>query len=129
MGYMIGKSEGRGTDHHGHLSAVTVAPEFRRLSLASSFMTLLERASSSPTHDGYFVDLFVRCNNVIAIGMYEKLGYSVYRRVQGYYSGMGGGKDGEDAFDMRKALAKDVNKASVRENGRKFIVQPRDVRF
>lgn len=61
-------------------------------------MRLLEYASSSPTHDGYFVDLFVRCNNERAIAMYEAMGYTVYRRVVGYYSGMGGGKDGEDAF-------------------------------
>lgn len=31
--------------------------------------------------DAWFVDLFVRCNNHRAIEMYEKLGYSVYRRV------------------------------------------------
>ena len=58
-------------------------------------------------HDGYFVDLFVRKSNSVAIGMYEKarrlrcaasrrsaahaaalqFGYSVYRQVIGYYSG------------------------------------------
>lgn len=27
----------------------------------------------------YFVDLFVRVSNKLAIGMYEKLGYIVYR--------------------------------------------------
>jgi N-terminal acetyltransferase B complex catalytic subunit len=31
--------------------------------------------------DAWFVDLFVRCNNGRAVDMYEKLGYSVYRRV------------------------------------------------
>lgn len=31
--------------------------------------------------DAWFVDLFVRCNNKRAEEMYEKLGYSVYRRV------------------------------------------------
>lgn len=31
--------------------------------------------------DAWFVDLFVRCNNGRAISMYEKMGYSVYRRV------------------------------------------------
>lgn len=46
-------------------------------------------------YDGYFVDLFVRVSNTLAIGMYEKLGYSVYRRVLGYYSNE---TDGEDAF-------------------------------
>jgi N-terminal acetyltransferase B complex catalytic subunit len=35
------------------------------------------------------------------------LGYTVYRRVIEYYSGQ------EDAFDMRKALARDVKKGSM----------------
>ena len=76
-------------------------------------------------HDGYFVDLFVRVSNAVAINMYTKVphggsgtllscsacaqlsqvlsstscsllwvqfGYSVYRRVLGYYS------NDEDAF-------------------------------
>jgi N-terminal acetyltransferase B complex catalytic subunit len=30
-------------------------------------------------HDGYFVDLFVRKSNAMAIGMYEKFGYTKYR--------------------------------------------------
>lgn len=98
---VIGKVEGRKTDHHGHVTALSVSPEYRRLSLASSLMALLEFASATVTHAGYFVDLFVRCNNDVAIDMYEKLGYTVYRRVLGYYSGMedgGGGRDGVDAF-------------------------------
>jgi len=39
------------------------------------------------------VDLFVRERNTLAIAMYQKLGYSVYRRVLGYY-----GDNGEDAY-------------------------------
>ena len=38
-------------------------------------------------HEGYFVDLYVRVSNALAINMYRKLGYSVYRQVIGYYSG------------------------------------------
>lgn len=38
------------------------------------------------------MDLFVRASNAVAVGMYERLGYSVYRRVLGYYS------NGEDAL-------------------------------
>ncbi len=45
-------------------------------------------------YDAYFVDLFVRVSNRVAIGMYEKFGYVVYRRVLEYYTGA----DGEDAF-------------------------------
>jgi N-terminal acetyltransferase B complex catalytic subunit len=46
------------------------------------------------------VDLFVRMGNHVAIGMYERFGYSVYRRVVGYYhSGvLGSVKDDEDAY-------------------------------
>jgi hypothetical protein len=45
------------------------------------------RRASWCRHDGYFVDLFVRESNNLAITMYTKLGYSTYRRVLGYYSG------------------------------------------
>lgn len=52
---VLGKVEGDDTDHHGHVTALTVAPEYRRLKLASSLMDRLEASSASPTHDGYFV--------------------------------------------------------------------------
>jgi N-terminal acetyltransferase B complex catalytic subunit len=38
-------------------------------------------SSNRDAVDAYFVDLFVRCNNGRATEMYEKMGYSVYRRV------------------------------------------------
>jgi len=106
MGYMIGKAEGQGENWHGHVTAVTVAPEFRRIRLAEKLMNFLE-ISSDETYHGYFVDLFVRASNTVAVNMYTKLGYSVYRRVLGYYSGE------EDALDMRKALSRDVEKKSI----------------
>ncbi|ETV94893.1 N-alpha-acetyltransferase 20, NatB catalytic subunit [Aphanomyces invadans] len=109
MGYVMGKAEGKGENWHGHVTAVTVAPEFRRLGLAKNLMDYLENVSVE-LYDGYFVDLFVRVSNTLAIGMYEKFGYSVYRRVLGYYSG---DDDGEDAFDMRKALPRDKDKKSI----------------
>ncbi|KAH9108738.1 hypothetical protein LEN26_000186 [Aphanomyces euteiches] len=109
MGYIMGKAEGKGENWHGHVTAVTVAPEFRRLGLAKNLMDYLENVSIE-LYDGYFVDLFVRVSNALAIGMYEKFGYSVYRRVIGYYSG---DDDGEDAFDMRKALPRDKEKKSI----------------
>lgn len=43
------------------------------------------------------VDLFVRQSNNLAIGLYESLGYMIYRRVQAYYGGGPGEKD-EDAY-------------------------------
>jgi N-terminal acetyltransferase B complex catalytic subunit len=92
------------------------------MGLAKQLMRYLE-AVSEHTYNGYFVDLFVRVSNALAIHMYEIMGYSVYRRVLGYYSGE------EDAFgvcamvtiqsyahqspDMRKALPRDRDRKSV----------------
>lgn len=45
----------------------------------------------------------------VAIEMYNNLGYSVYRTVLEYYSG----EVDEDAYDMRKALSRDLEKKSV----------------
>ncbi|KXN91436.1 N-terminal acetyltransferase B complex catalytic subunit naa20 [Leucoagaricus sp. SymC.cos] len=62
--------------------------------------------------------------------MHERLGYSVYRRVREYYGSLGlgkGGRDEEDAFDMRKPLSRDPNRRSVRSNGRETIVSAYDV--
>ncbi|KAF9186452.1 N-terminal acetyltransferase [Haplosporangium sp. Z 11] len=124
MAYVMGKAEGQGTDWHGHVTAITVAPEYRRLGLAQGMMALLEQVSEYP-YDGYFVDLFVRRSNKVAIEMYTQLGYSIYRTVREYYSG----ETSEDAFDMRKPLKRDVDRKSVRENGESFIVEPHEVVF
>jgi N-terminal acetyltransferase B complex catalytic subunit len=103
MGYVIGKAEGEGHQWHGHVSALTVAPAFRRLSLANTMMEKFEDICVH-TYHAYFVDLFVRSSNTLAIRMYEKFGYSTYRRVLEYYSG----ELPEDALDMRKALPRYV---------------------
>merc|ERR1712127_151246 len=76
MGYIMGKYDGRGKNWHGHVTAVSVAPEFRRQQLAGKLMDLLEEVTDK-MHRGFFVDLFVRVSNAVAIGMYKKFGYSV----------------------------------------------------
>jgi N-terminal acetyltransferase B complex catalytic subunit len=110
MGYVMGKAEGRGKNWHGHVSAVTVAPQYRRQGLAAALMDSLEEITRE-VHNGYFVDLFVRVSNVVAIGMYEKFGYTSYRRVIGYYGE-------EDGLDMRKAMPRDSEGRSVIPLGR-----------
>jgi N-terminal acetyltransferase B complex catalytic subunit len=106
MGYILGKAEGDKNLWHGHVTAVTVSQEYRRLGVAKTLMSHLEMGSER-LYNAYFVDLFVRASNKLAQQMYERMQYVVYRRVLGYYSGE------EDAFDMRKALPRDVSKASV----------------
>lgn len=89
------------TQHHGHLTALSICPAFRSLGLAKVYMDILEelchpipapqpgdtpadtskRRDARDRVDAWFVDLFVRCNNKRAIELYEKLGYSVFRRV------------------------------------------------
>ena len=108
MGYVLGKAESFASEAnswHGHVTAVTVPPEYRRLGMATQLMDVLEQVSDRAR--GFFVDLFVRKSNQLAIDMYSKMGYSVYRRVIGYYSGE------EDAFDMRKPLSRDVDRKSA----------------
>ena len=61
---------------------------------------------STKWHDAYFVDLFVRPSNKIAVGFYKTLGYDVYRTITGYY-GESDGSPGEDSYDMRKSMPKD----------------------
>uniref|UniRef100_A0A915PSS0 N-alpha-acetyltransferase 20 n=1 Tax=Setaria digitata TaxID=48799 RepID=A0A915PSS0_9BILA len=103
----MGKAEGEHEYWHGHVTAVTVAPTYRRLHLAARMMHTLEEISE--TKKCYFVDLFVRVSNSVAINMYKSLGYVVYRRIIDYYSG----ENEEDAYDMRKALSRDPEKRSM----------------
>lgn len=38
MGYLMGKLEGRGTDWHSHVTAITVSQDYRRLGVAKGLM-------------------------------------------------------------------------------------------
>nr|XP_050846234.1 N-alpha-acetyltransferase 20 isoform X1 [Vespula vulgaris]XP_050846235.1 N-alpha-acetyltransferase 20 isoform X1 [Vespula vulgaris]XP_050846236.1 N-alpha-acetyltransferase 20 isoform X1 [Vespula vulgaris] len=107
MGYIMGKAEGLAENWHGHVTALTVSPDHRRLGLAAMLIKLLEELSEKK--QAYFVDLFVRVSNKVAIKMYQQLGYIVYRVVLEYYNG----DPDENAYDMRKALSRDVNKKSI----------------
>eukprot|EP01028_Stygiella_incarcerata_P004431 TRINITY_DN1972_c0_g1_i1.p1 TRINITY_DN1972_c0_g1~~TRINITY_DN1972_c0_g1_i1.p1 ORF type:complete len:177 (-),score=37.63 TRINITY_DN1972_c0_g1_i1:241-771(-) len=122
MGYIMGKVEGTGTNWHGHVTAVTVGPEYRRLGLAKKLMYALEEISDR-IHKAFFVDLFVRVSNEIAISMYKVLGYDVYRRVLKYYSGV----EEEDALDLRKSLSRDPDKKSMIPL--QHPVRPEDLEF
>ena len=100
------------TDWHGHVTALTVHPNFRRLGLAAKLMATLE--SISDRRKCYFVDLFVRVSNTIAVQMYKNLGYVVYREIMGYYTAPPGSNlENEDAYDMRRALRMDKEGKSV----------------
>lgn len=134
-GYMMGKVEEdppwrKFTEHylpwHGHVTALTVAPQHRRLGLAQSLTKALERGCEE--EHAWFVDLFVRQGNKTAVGLYQGLGYTVFRRVVDYYNDdPTGRKAGEDAFDMRKPLGRDKKGKHIRKNGENFRVEPEDL--
>ena len=86
QGYFVGKVEGTGPSWHAHVSAVTVEPDSRRLGLGGQLMDNVEKQATE-VDNAYFVDLFVRKSNQVAVGMYEKLGYIVYRTITEYACG------------------------------------------
>jgi len=76
-------------------------------------------------HDAWFVDLFVRPSNAIAVGFYKGLGYDVFRSVLGYYSSNDG--PGEDAYDMRMSLPKDVGGELSKPTGK--AIKPSELEY
>ncbi|KAF1667588.1 N-alpha-acetyltransferase 20, partial [Aptenodytes patagonicus] len=94
---IMGKTEGSVAreERRRHVTALSVAPEFRRLGLAAKLMELLEDISEKK--GGFFVDLFVRVSNQVAVNMYKRLGYSAYRTLLEYYSASSGDPD-EDVY-------------------------------
>ncbi|KAI9798082.1 MAG: hypothetical protein M1833_004979 [Piccolia ochrophora] len=133
--YLMGKTESspehyRHSEHwlpwHAHITALTVAPQARRQGLARLLTENMER--SGDEYNAWFVDLFVRKSNKLAIDMYSKMGYSVFRRVLAYYSDDPTGiAEEEDALDMRKPLSRDKKREHVRGSGQDFTVEPMDV--
>ena len=93
--------------------------------MAKYLMDYLEEVSEA-MHDAYYVDLFVRPSNEIALKMYYRLGYSVYQTVDKYYSSSGGNK-GEDAYDMRKSLKRDPDGVLSKPSGK--VIKPYDLEF
>ena len=41
----MGKSEGKNENWHGHVTALSIAPHYRRLGLAGQLMSYLEKVS------------------------------------------------------------------------------------
>eukprot|EP00866_Antonospora_locustae_P000860 jgi/Antlo1/860/1971 len=96
LAYLIGKHE-TATDFHAHVTALTVAPQYRRLGFGAQLMNILRE--NGLQNGAKFIDLFVRVSNEKAIRFYHHLGYVVHRTVFHYYA-----SPVEDAYDMRLYL-------------------------
>lgn len=86
-----------GLTKKGHLISLAVLPKFQRHGIGEALLKEIMKALVDP-HDAKEMYLEVRMTNTIAIGLYRKLGFSVARTLQGYYS------DGEDAYLMSRKL-------------------------
>lgn len=68
--------EMRGSEHftpwHAHITVLTVAPRWRRCGYATRLIKELEHIADN--NNAWFVDLYVRVSNKVAIKMYEHLG-------------------------------------------------------
>lgn len=80
----------------GHITAVGVAPEYRRRGLARLLLHEMERSLLARGITS--VKLEVRANNIAAQQLYEQLGYITTQRMGKYYS------NGDDGYSMVKLL-------------------------
>ncbi|KAH8305482.1 hypothetical protein KR018_010868, partial [Drosophila ironensis] len=85
---------------HGHISALAVAHEYRRLGLATILMDDLRGKMERSCN--WYLDLFVRQRNLHAIRLYESLGYVKYRWLPQFYAD-------DHGYDMRLPLSLDVD--------------------
>lgn len=84
-------------DGVGHITAIGVAPEYRRHGLARILLTEIERTLHQ--RGITTIRLEVRVENSAAINLYEQLGYLVVQRLGRYYS------SGADGYMMVKSLS------------------------
>lgn len=119
-GFILGKClpATAADDLHGHVSVLTVESHYRRLGIASLLMNSF--AHVMDLRNAWYLDLYLRCSNLAAYQLYSALGYCLRRVLLEYYPG----DPGENAYDMRKPLAKDVQGHSLRFASKQSVHLP-----
>lgn len=105
---------------HGHVCALTISQEYRRLSIASLLMNCF--AVMQDLHKAWFVDLYLRCSNKAAFKLYSALGYKLHRELLQYYPG----DPEENAYHMRKPLSHDKLRICMAPPNNRAIRLPSD---
>lgn len=81
----------------GHIVSIAVREGYRRRGIATYLLSAV-LSTLGYSYDASEVYLEVRTSNTPAIKLYEKLGFVVIKKIDGYYL------DGEDAYLMAKKL-------------------------
>ena len=79
----------------GHITNVAIAPEYRRMHIASAMLSVLFDVTGAQGIDSYTLE--VRAGNQAAIALYEGFGFREAGLRKGYYE-----DNGEDAIIMWK---------------------------
>jgi len=93
VGYALAVAERGG---RAHVVSIAVTPGYRRRGLGKALMLSLEERFRRLGLGEVVLEVAV--SNTAAISLYRGLGYSIVRRIPGYYP------DGEDAFLMSKKV-------------------------
>ena len=80
----------------GHIVSIAVLQAFRRRGIGEALLQQALAAMRDRACEEAFLE--VRVSNEPAIALYRKLGFSISKRLPGYY------RDGEDAYEMVKPL-------------------------
>jgi N-terminal acetyltransferase B complex catalytic subunit len=105
----------------------SVEPQFfsAQKTLGRYLMNYLEEVTEN-LHDGWYVDLFVRVGNAVAVGMYKNLGYCIYHIVEKYYASSNNIK-AEDSADMRKPMKRNPEGVNASPTGK--TITPKELEF
>jgi len=76
----------------GHIVSVAVLPDHRRIGIGGALVDSAMKSMTSYGADEYFLE--VRKTNDAAVSVYQNLGFSIKKTLNGYY------RDGEDAYLM-----------------------------
>jgi ribosomal-protein-alanine N-acetyltransferase len=104
LGYIMGRVETGFSElkrfsltRKGHIVSVAVLPEHRKKGVASS---LLSRALEGfKEYQAQECFLEVRESNKVAVDLYQRFGFTINRRINGYY------RDGETAYVMTRLIS------------------------
>ncbi|XP_017075204.2 N-alpha-acetyltransferase 20 [Drosophila eugracilis] len=100
MGYIFGQFLTKKVkEPHGHVSALTISPDYRRLGVATALMDYFFMMSD--LKGASFVNLFMRTSNQAAYKLYSSMGYAHCQTFVDYYPD---NPEPEDAYEMRRYI-------------------------